>query len=248
MAGSTPETYNKLQEKHPLAPTDRRPLLCPSPPPQQPLQVTEAEVAKAIKSFPPGSSGGPDGLRPQHLLDLIKCAESGGELLSAITAFVNLLLRGGCNSDVVPHLFGGNLLALEKKSGGIRPIAVGFTWRRLAAKCANSFATAKLRETLSPIQLGVGVKGGCEAAVHATRRFLLSMPGSYVVAKLDFTNAFNSIRKTACLRLSRCMSRRSCSSVTHLTRDQQTSSTTSTPSVLRKGSNKATLSVPYSFA
>ena len=79
MAGSTPETYNKLQEKHPLAPTDRRPLLCSSPP-QQPLQVTEAEVAKAIKSFPPGSSGGPDGLRPQHLLDLIKCAESGGGL------------------------------------------------------------------------------------------------------------------------------------------------------------------------
>ena len=161
--------------------------------------MTEAEVAKTIKSFPPGSSGGPDGLRPQHLLDLIKCAESGGELVSAITAFVNLQLRGGCNPDVVSHLFGGNILALEKKSGGVRPIAVGFTWRRLAAKCANSFATAKLREMLSPIQLEVGVKGGCEAAVHATRRFLLSMPDSYVVANLDFTNAFNSLRRDSML-------------------------------------------------
>ena len=62
-----------------------------------------------------------------------------------------------------------------------------------------SFATAKLREMLSPIQLGVGVKGGCEAAVHATRRFLLSMPDSSVVAKLDFTNAFNSIRRDSML-------------------------------------------------
>ena len=198
MAGVTPETINKLQEKHPPAPADRRPLVSPSPP-QQPLQVTEAEVTKAIKSFPPGSSGGPDGLRPQHLLDLIKCAESGGELVASITAFVNLLLRGGCNPQVVPHLFGGNLLALEKKSGGVRPIAVGFTWRRLAAKCANSFASAKLRQMFSPIQLGVGVKGGCEAAVHSTRRFLLSMPDNCVVAKLDFTNAFNSVRRDSML-------------------------------------------------
>jgi hypothetical protein len=51
----------------------------------------------------------------------------------------------------------------------------------------------------SPIQLGVGVKGGCEAAVHATRRFLQSMPDSFMVAKLDFTNAFNSLRRDSML-------------------------------------------------
>ena len=33
--------------------------------------------------------------------------------------------------------FGGWLIVLEKKAGGIRPIAVGYTLRRLAAKCAN---------------------------------------------------------------------------------------------------------------
>ena len=33
-------------------------------------------------------------------------------------------------------------MALEKKSGGIRPIAIGYTWRRIAAKCAIAHATA----------------------------------------------------------------------------------------------------------
>jgi len=61
-----------------------------------------------------------------------------------------------------PHqiLFGGRLVALNKKSGGIRPIAVGFTLRRLISKCANSFAVAKLTTYFAPRQMGAGVKGG----------------------------------------------------------------------------------------
>jgi len=73
---------------------------------------------------------------------------------------------------VSPVLFGGNLIALEKKSGGIRPIAVGYTLRRIAAKCANSYATSQLTDYFNPIQMGVGVPGGCEAAIHATRRYI----------------------------------------------------------------------------
>ena len=35
--------------------------------------------------------------------------------------------------------------------------------------------------------------------MHSTRRFLFSIPDSHVVAKLDFTNAFNSIRRDSLL-------------------------------------------------
>src|SRR6218665_2457410 len=34
-------------------------------------QASEKEVADAVRSFPAGSASGPDGLRPQHLLDLL---------------------------------------------------------------------------------------------------------------------------------------------------------------------------------
>ena len=53
--------------------------------------------------------------------------------------------------------------------------------------------------SLAPVQLGVGTSGGYEAAVHATRRFLASMPDDNVLVNLDFSNAFNSIRRDAVL-------------------------------------------------
>ncbi|KMS64974.1 hypothetical protein BVRB_040730, partial [Beta vulgaris subsp. vulgaris] len=93
----------------------------------------------------------------------------------------------------------GKLFALKKKSGGIRPIAVGYTWRRLAAKCANAYAVSMLGPYLCPRQLGAGIQGGCEAAVHATRRFIESMPPDHVVAKLDFSNAFNCLCRSRML-------------------------------------------------
>jgi len=123
---------------------------------------------KVIHSFLSCSAAGPDRIRPQHLLDLITCKEVGQELVSAITALVNLLLEGKCPPEVATVLFDGRLFALEKKSGGVRPIAIGYTWRRLADKCANNYAISQLGDTLLPMQLGVATPGGCEAAVHAT--------------------------------------------------------------------------------
>ena len=113
---------------------------------------------------------------------------------------MNTLLEDTCPPQVIPILFVGNLLALKKKSGGIRPIAVGYVWRRLAAKCTNSSATTKLVDYFSRTQLGVGIPGGCAAAVHATRRFIEFMPNGFVVAKLDFANAFNILHRDAMLQ------------------------------------------------
>ena len=64
------ETLSKLQEKHPqssLTPGSLSALLVDSA-----VQVIESDVRKAVLSFPAGSSGGPDGFRPQHLKDLMQ--------------------------------------------------------------------------------------------------------------------------------------------------------------------------------
>src|ERR1043165_673610 len=76
---------------------------------------------------------------------------------------------------------------------------IGPTLRRLAAKCANAHAVARLSTLLAPIQLGVGVPGGAEAAVHATHRRATSMPTNGVLVKLDFANAFNTLRRDSLL-------------------------------------------------
>ena len=90
------------------------------------------------------------------------CREAGADFLSALTDFTKLVIAGRCPDAVAPVFFGGRLLALNKKTGGIRPIVIGFTLRRLASKCANSFGTKKLASFFYPISwalvLPVGVK------------------------------------------------------------------------------------------
>ena len=166
------QTYQSVCDRHPHAPVDRIPSPDPSKFPA--AQFTE-DVTATIRSFPTGSAGGPDGVRPQHLRDLTTNKETGPALVTSLTAFINLLMQGKCPSSVTPIFFGGRLFALQKKLGGIRPIAIGYSLRRLAAKCVNKYALNVLKDTFIPSQLGVGISGGCEAAIHATRRFLENM-------------------------------------------------------------------------
>ena len=47
---------------------------------------------------------------------------------------------------------------------------------------------------LSPIQLGIAVPGGAEAAVYALRRYVNTMGADDIIVKLDFANDFNTLR------------------------------------------------------
>lgn len=53
---------------------------------------------------------------------------------------------------------------------------------------------------LSPCQLGYGVCGGAEAAVHATRIFLTNLEPSQAIVKLDIKDTFNSIHRDRMLQ------------------------------------------------
>ena len=206
LAPATHATLTSLRALHPSAPFDRRAAPTTS---SAPLHTTPQAVLEAITSFPHGSAGGPDGLRPQHLKDLLDGVRgnvgsesvdrgtSGGgprpianPLLEAITDLVNLLLSGEVPQFVRASLFGGSITALAKKGGGVRPIVVGYTWRRLAGKVACQLVSACAAALLAPRQLGFGVMGGTEAAVHACRRYVENMPQGHVFVKIDFTNAF----------------------------------------------------------
>jgi len=70
------------------------------------------------------------------------------------------MLAGSFSEEVNAVIFGGRLIALAKKDGGIRPITVGYKLRRLAAKCANSYVIGRRSQQLQPQQLGAGVPSG----------------------------------------------------------------------------------------
>ena len=189
------DSLKLLQEKHPSPhPQSSFPLPhTQSPPPV----MTITDVIKAVFSFPTGSASGPDGLRPQHLKDLVthSLSEGSDSFLVSLTEFINLIIQGKVPQRARPFFFGATLTGLSKKDGGVRPIAVGCVLRRLAAKCLCKSVFEEMGSLLFPHQLGFGTALGAEAAVHAARSYLSNLHDGHVIIKLDFRNAFNSIRR-----------------------------------------------------
>jgi len=159
-----------LRKKHPPS-SSVLPNL-PAPQSQQCLSVDECEVRKVVLSFLAGSAGGPDSLRPPHIRDLLMCRKAGPEFISALTAFVNLVLAGRCSLNVASVFFGGRLLALNKKFGRVRPIHL----KTFGIQMRKFFGINKLMSYFYPHQLGVGTPGGCEAALYSARRYLETLP------------------------------------------------------------------------
>ena len=77
-SSDNPPEYNKIRIPQPR---DGMPT----------LWVYEDKMLDAIRSFPAGSAASPDGIRPQHLLELVQSYEAGSRLLNA---FANILLAG----------------------------------------------------------------------------------------------------------------------------------------------------------
>ncbi|XP_074042889.1 uncharacterized protein [Leptinotarsa decemlineata] len=202
LANFSTETFRELQSKHPQSKTG----ICyqTNSFSTSHLVVNENEVRQAIMSFRTSSSGGLDSLRPSHLQDLISysAGSAASKILSSLTALCNVLLSGTVNQEICPILFGASLCALEKKDGGIRPIAVGNVFHRLAAKLASFKLKEKLGNIFRPFQNGFGSPSGCEAVSHAARRYINedeSKEGT-VFLKLDYENAFNMLNQDFILK------------------------------------------------
>ena len=116
-----------------------------------------------------------------------------------LSLLVTLLSSGSCPPSVIPHLCGATLLASQKKSGGLRPIAIGEVLRRLTSKCLSAHVLPLVKCVLPPHQVGVSTHNGAEALIHSLK-LLLSNPSVATQSKccllLDFSNAFNSIDRS----------------------------------------------------
>ena len=162
-------------------------------------------IAKAVKSFPLGSSGGPSGLRPAHLAECLEC-DVGTALSSALAIFVEKIMSGSLPLEIVSKLGCARLVAILKDNGSYRPIAVGETLRRLAGKILLSKYGDEMSNHLAPLQVGVNVPGGLDSVVLEVEKWVHSDSSSQLpILQLDFRNAFNSIQRSWTLeQLKKC--------------------------------------------
>ena len=121
------------------------------------------------------------------------------ELHRHLAQVVNILVRGDAPPAVRHLLSGASLVALPKAEGGLRPIAVGETLRRVVGKCLLTGVKEDMRSRLEPLQVGVGTPRGAEAAVHAARQWTERHAADphRILVKVDLENAFNSVDRMA---------------------------------------------------
>ena len=160
------------------------------------LTVSPDSVFAALRGFPKASSPGASQLQCQHLLDAIDAntSPSAKDCLDRLTRLLCFLLSGRADVRIAPWLCGAPLTALFKKQGGIRPIVVGEILRRLTSRLCCSAMKAVSQDVFLPYgQVGVGTRGGLEAAIHSLST-IIDLHGNdpdLCCLKVDFQNAFN---------------------------------------------------------
>jgi len=174
----------RLRELHPKAegPT-LEPLLPEDRPDVTPSWASDQLLAMeaVVWSFPPGSAAGPSGLRPQHLLDCLNSADSAAKagLLEALLTMVTTTSSGRLHPRAAPHLCAARLIPLRKKDGGVRPIAVGDTLRRLVAKWLLANTQGRNAATASaPLQTAFAKGSPCEVVAMGVQAQVDALHGS----------------------------------------------------------------------
>ena len=196
-----PSAVSELRSRHPhhCLPSWNTDILSP-------LVVTSSSVLAALHGFPKVSSPGGSKLRCQHLLDVIEGSTlpSVQECFANLTNLVCFLVSGQAHPSIAPWLCGAPLMALYKKQGGVCPIAVREVLRRLTSRLCCSVVRENCRRPdvfLPSGQIGVGIRGGLEAAIHSLSTVIDSQGSNpdLCCLKVDFSNAFNECHRSSFL-------------------------------------------------
>jgi hypothetical protein len=145
-----------------------------------------AQIKKQISSMQNDSAPGPSGLS----VNSIKKAGATEQGLEAITKIVNKIANGSESNK--ERLTAAKLVPLVKNSKKIRPIAIGETLTRLAARTLLKYEIKDLAKFFEPLQKGVKHPGGVESIIHSVRRDFSN--GSSILT-LDLCNAFNKVSR-----------------------------------------------------
>jgi hypothetical protein len=183
----TKETLLEMKAKHPEA---ELPTI-PSGSTPTAVRFDTELVRKKVNGFPTGSAAGASGTRPQFLKDILSCTNKavGDAALTSLTNLTNHMVAGLAPRELSPFIAGAPLMALVKQGGGLRPIAIGETIRRLVSKCCCEATTEDAKIIFGPLQVGVATQGGAEASVHAARKLAKEFgedPGK-IMLKVDFS-------------------------------------------------------------
>ena len=191
-----PEIQSAVEKLHPPLPEGS---VLPILPADSPLIILEDDDAMRmlIRQSNNGSASGPSGWGGNLLSTL---AESD-VCRAGIIALLKDIINGDLPRSAQQLLLSSRLVALNKPSGdGLRPIAMGELFYRLAALIMTRKVALTAASLLSPHQYGVGVSSGAECVVHSLQHALTDNSRRLSLLQVDISNAFNACDRGRILR------------------------------------------------
>lgn len=191
LAPADEDTLEALKQLHPPQDTTRPIPPCPLDAPELPT-IDDALFRRVVRRLNSGAAGGPSGLNGDMVHILSRCDICATGLKMVMKDIIN----GHVDEEIAHRLRSSLLVAVSKDptSAGqtrkIRPVAVPEVLYRLAAAYVGSLVATTAATLLKPVQLGVGIPGGSEAALHRIQSTLEACPENILI-QIDFENAFN---------------------------------------------------------
>ncbi len=178
----------------PSAPADKP--LPPRPTPTKKRGIEPKEVKRLLYRLPKDIAPGPSG----WTFELLSALKGSQLCVRALAVLLTRIDAGKISDDLAGYVLNTILIAAGKDNGGIRPIQMGEVIWKLAASyaCRRKSTKSALAKILLPHQLGVGVSGGVQIAVHKVQALLDANP-SHGALLVDFINAFNCVDRAAML-------------------------------------------------
>jgi hypothetical protein len=175
-----------------LHPPRKSSVPLPSLPPETPLVVLEddPQIARILRRCDNGSTSGPSGWSGS----MIRVLATSTHCRVALIRLLQDIINDNIPACVQPHILACRLVAINKPGGGgVRPIAVGEMFYRLAAAIAVKRVVPEAINLFSPHQYGVGLSDGCQRVIHSLQHELTSDNRRLVALKVDISNAFNTV-------------------------------------------------------
>ena len=191
----------KVKELYP--PDDERDVLPPPSDDPPGILIHIEDLTKALKGIARQSGKGRSGWTYAAILDVLyhrtpgtnNSCESG---LSAFVAFINAFAASQLTTDILT-LFNMSRVVMIPTKGKYRPLSIMDAWTRLASRTIHRKVASKLGERLAPLQLGIGIKGGCEIAARMAQlaydidSTLEKESAHSCLISFDIANAFNTM-------------------------------------------------------
>ena len=183
--GKAPPTAQSIllaASKHPLSPAPKSQVTA-----KDVVQVPELK-AKLVRQVVKGAQRGRAAGQSGWTWEMIQMLAASREGITALTKLVNAM----ATSVTDPHdtLLTCGLTLLDKKGGGVRPVAVAEPLVSLVSKCLAKVVAGKATARFQPIQFAGGLSRGIECAVLKVK-LALGKHKDNVMCSLDISNAFN---------------------------------------------------------